>query len=153
MKKNFAIISMLALSMTLSGCETKAQQGSMLGAGAGALLGAGVGGKNNRVAGAAIGAVIGSLIGGQVGHYMDEQDKMKAQATSQRALEYSRSGTTSSWHNPDSGHSGTVTPYKAYQKNGDYCREFTQTVNVGGKTERAYGTACRRPDGQWEIVS
>lgn len=35
----------------------------------------------------------------------------------------------------------------------DYCREYTKTVSVGGRAERAYGTACLRPDGSWEIVS
>jgi len=36
---------------------------------------------------------------------------------------------------------------------GRYCREFQQEVQVGGRTEEAYGTACRNPDGSWEVVS
>ena len=39
------------------------------------------------------------------------------------------------------------------QADGTYCREFQQTVTVGGRTEEAYGTACRQPDGSWKIVS
>ena len=35
---------------------------------------------------------------------------------------------------------------------GRYCREFQQVVNVGGQKEESYGTACRQPDGSWEIV-
>ena len=35
---------------------------------------------------------------------------------------------------------------------GRYCREFQQQVSIGGKTEQAYGTACRNPDGSWEVV-
>ena len=35
----------------------------------------------------------------------------------------------------------------------EYCREYTKTVSVGGQRENAYGTACYRPDGSWEIVS
>lgn len=31
-------------------------------------------------------------------------------------------------------------------------REFTQQITVNGKTEDAYGTACRQPDGSWKIV-
>jgi surface antigen len=38
-------------------------------------------------------------------------------------------------------------------ESGKYCREFQQTVTIGGKTEQAYGTACRQPDGSWQIVS
>jgi hypothetical protein len=36
---------------------------------------------------------------------------------------------------------------------GRYCREFQQTVTIGGRTESAYGTACRQADGTWEVVS
>ena len=35
---------------------------------------------------------------------------------------------------------------------GNYCREFQQTVTVGGRTEQAYGTACQKPDGAWQMV-
>lgn len=36
---------------------------------------------------------------------------------------------------------------------GRYCREFQRRVSIGGKTEEAYGTACRQPDGSWEVVA
>ena len=36
---------------------------------------------------------------------------------------------------------------------GRYCREFQQEVSIGGKTEQAYGTACRNADGSWEVIS
>lgn len=36
---------------------------------------------------------------------------------------------------------------------GEYCREYTRTVSIGNQREEAYGTACLRPDGQWEIVN
>jgi hypothetical protein len=32
------------------------------------------------------------------------------------------------------------------------CREFQQTITVGGQTQEAYGTACRQSDGSWKIV-
>lgn len=39
------------------------------------------------------------------------------------------------------------------QANGtDYCREYTQTVQVGGVRQQGYGTACMQPDGSWQIV-
>lgn len=34
-----------------------------------------------------------------------------------------------------------------------YCREFTKVVTVGGQAQPAYGKACYKPDGSWEIVS
>ncbi|MGD2136971.1 MAG: hypothetical protein PVJ66_09955 [Gammaproteobacteria bacterium] len=36
---------------------------------------------------------------------------------------------------------------------GRYCREFLQEVTVAGRAEQAYGTACRQPDGSWEVVA
>jgi len=49
---------------------------------------------------------------------------------------------------------GTVTPKPAYQtSSGQYCREFQQSITVGGQTQDAYGTACRQPDGTWKVVS
>ena len=35
---------------------------------------------------------------------------------------------------------------------GAQCREFEQTVTIDGKTETAYGTACRQPDGTWKQI-
>ena len=73
--------------------------------------------------------------------------------TTHSALETGRTNQTSNWRNPDSGHSGTVTPVKAYQTSqGQYCREYRQTVNICGRTVQAYGTACRQPDGTWKMV-
>jgi hypothetical protein len=31
------------------------------------------------------------------------------------------------------------------------CREFTQTVVIGGQTRQAVGRACPQPDGTWRI--
>lgn len=54
----------------------------------------------------------------------------------------------------DSGASGAVTALRdGTDSTGQYCREFQQDVTVGGTVERAYGTACRQPDGAWKIVS
>ncbi len=63
------------------------------------------------------------------------------------------SGNTVAWNNPDSGNSGTVTPQRTFQTaGGTYCREYQQTVRIGGHREDAYGTACRQPDGAWQVV-
>lgn len=39
---------------------------------------------------------------------------------------------------------------KAYDQS--YCREYTRTVYVGGRSQDAFGTACLQPDGDWVIV-
>ncbi len=34
---------------------------------------------------------------------------------------------------------------------GQYCREYSNTVTVGDRLQTSYGTACQQPDGQWQI--
>jgi len=61
-------------------------------------------------------------------------------------------GETITWN--DGGASGSVTPLRdGRTEDGEYCREFLQTVTIGGRAEEAYGTACLKPDGAWEVVS
>ena len=44
----------------------------------------------------------------------------------------------------------TVTPVgDVYRDGGEYCREYQTDVEIGGRLERAYGTACLQPDGSW----
>ena len=31
------------------------------------------------------------------------------------------------------------------------CREYQTTITIGGKPQKAYGRACRQPDGTWKI--
>jgi hypothetical protein len=35
---------------------------------------------------------------------------------------------------------------------GDGCREYSQTVIIGGEEQQAYGRVCRQPDGSWRVV-
>ena len=61
-------------------------------------------------------------------------------------------GETINW--TDGGAKGSVVATReGTSSTGRYCREFQQTVTIGGKSEQAYGTACQQPDGSWEVVS
>lgn len=129
----------------------KTQAGAAAGAAGGGLLGAALGGETEGII---AGVLLGALLGGAIGNALDNADREYARRNAHYGLETTPSGTTSEWRNPDSGHSGTITPVRTYQAGaGTYCREFQQTITVGGKTERGYGTACRQPDGSWKIVS
>jgi surface antigen len=143
----------VALVASLAACEGNKQTGgTLVGAGLGALAGSQIGGGRGQLAAVAIGALAGGLLGSEVGKSLDRADKAAMEKTSHGALESYRTGQTATWSNPDTGHSGTVTPTKTYQTaQGQYCREYQQTVTVGGKTEQAYGTACRQPDGSWKV--
>ncbi len=148
----------VALVLALSACQpgqgNKQTGGTLVGAGLGALLGSQVGGGRGKLAAVAIGALAGAYLGSEVGKSLDRADRLAMQRTSQKALERNRSCQSSGWSNPDSGHSGTVTPTRTYQTaSGRPCREYQQTVTIDGKTERAYGRACRQPDGSWKIAN
>ncbi|PIR33320.1 MAG: hypothetical protein COV36_02985 [Alphaproteobacteria bacterium CG11_big_fil_rev_8_21_14_0_20_44_7] len=131
----------------------KTEMGTLVGAAAGALAGAQFGKGRGRLVTTAIGTLAGAAIGHEFGVSMDRADMAYYERTAGYALESSRIGNTTTWRNPDSGNYGTITPTNTYQQaDGRYCREYNQTVTVGGRTERAYGQACRQPDGTWEII-
>lgn len=46
----------------------------------------------------------------------------------------------------------SAAPTRTFQSNGRYCREFQQEITVGGQRQQGFGTACRQPDGAWQIV-
>ena len=128
----------------------KAIIGGVGGATAGALIASAF---DANTAGVLGGLVLGGLIGGAIGDRMDAADRRDANRATHTALESKPSGTTTRWHNPDSGNSGTVTPVRTYQaRSGEYCREYEQEVTINGETQVAYGKACRQPDGNWQIV-
>ena len=128
--------------------------GTLGGAALGGFLGSQIGGGTTQLALTGAGVLVGGLVGNQVGKALTCQDQHQVQSTTQRSLETQQSGTSIAWNNPDSGNSGTVTPTKTFQQaNGQYCREFQQTVTVNGKTETGFGTACRQADGTWQIQS
>jgi surface antigen len=142
----------LAVSGGCAEYGTKQTVGGLTGAALGGLLGAQFGGGSGKLATTAAGVLLGGLMGSEIGRSMDEVDRMKADRANSIA-KVTPLGETITWNNPDTGHHGSVTPSRdGYDANGNYCREFYQTVTIGGKTEDAYGTACRSPDGSWRIV-
>jgi surface antigen len=155
-------IALLALTAMLAGCEqnqlsdlmTKENIGMATGAAGGAWAGSNVGKGKGQIAAIAAGTLLGGYLGKSIGASLDRADMNQYHQTTQSAMETSRTGSTSTWQNPDSGNSGTITPTRTYKnESGQNCREYTQTINVGGKSEKAFGKACRQPDGSWKIVN
>ncbi len=164
LRKRPIIVSAVALSlaMTVSACDPNRRGGGIskqtigggLGAAAGVALGSAIGSGGGRTAAMIVGGLVGAVVGSELGRSMDEQDRLYAQQTEQQAFETGASGRDYSWRNPDSGPSGTVRPNKAYYDDGGVpCRDFTQTINIDGRSETAAGVACRNPDGTWRIVN
>lgn len=95
-----------------------------------------------------ISAMDGGLIGGQVGASLSESDRRAALQAEYRALEYTPGGKAVDWQG-SGGVSGSVIAAQPYRVGSQDCRQYTQTVSVGGQPRSARGTACRNPDGSW----
>ena len=150
-----ALVGVLAIG--LAACENtgpKETGGTLIGAGLGGLAGSQIGHGSGNLAATGAGVLLGALLGSSAGKSLDRADRMYAERSTNTALEAGRSGQPVAWTNPDNGHSGTIIPQPAYQSNtGQYCREYQQTVQVGGERQQAYGTACRQPDGSWKVAN
>ena len=150
-----------AVVLALGGCVNDSyhqRQNSGAGIGAvsggvlGGLVGSSMGGTGSTILGVGLGAHAGGLIGGAIGRDLDQRDREYMDQRAHYALDQGVSGQRYEWRNPDNNHHGYVTPYPAYQTSTGYCREFTTQVYVGGRSEQARGTACRQPDGSWQIA-
>ncbi len=152
--KGLLIIPLMALFL-LAGCADSRHTvgGAALGGIGGGILGAQIGKGSGKTAAIIGGTLAGAALGGYVGSYLDRMDQMDKQNLNQ-TLETQPSGQTTQWRNPDTQTTYAVTPTSTYQQpeTQRYCREYTTEVIIGGETEKAYGTACRRDDGAWEII-
>ena len=153
--KLLKVLAVTLAAVMLAGCGgeiAKEEVGAMIGAGLGGLAGSFIGDGGGQLVAVGVGTMLGAIVGSEVGKSLDRADKLAMAYAQHEALEYGHSGSTTSWENPDSGNSGEIVPKPAYQQaDGTYCREFAQTITVGGKMQSAYGTACRQPDGTWKL--
>ena len=149
MNSQAVAVTLLSAALSVSACTTQPTQediGMVIGGVLGGVLGSQVGGGHGRTVAIVAGTLVGTFIGGQVGRSMDETDRLKTAQT----LETVRTGVPASWRNPDTGSQYTVTPTRTYEAEAGPCREYTVDANVGGRSEKVYGTACRQPDGSWQ---
>jgi len=124
--------------------------GQALGAVAGGVAGYQVGKGHGKTAAVVGGTIIGALIGGSIGRSMDSVD----QNCVGQILEHAAPSEPIVWQNPQSEGQYQVIPQQPYQdQGGRYCREYQTTGTVGGQTRQMYGTACRQPDGSWQVVN
>ena len=155
-----AVVGALALSLAAcagpDGRISKQSIGAGVGAAAGVGIGSLVGAGGGRTAAMIVGGLLGGIVGSEIGRTMDENDRLRAEAATQEALESYPTGRMATWNNPDSGYSGTVTPGPQTPRstNSRPCRSYTQTIEVEGRREIAEGVACRDPQtGTWRIVN
>lgn len=84
-------------------------------------------------------------------NYLDEA-QLRAHEDAQIAATSAAIGVPMAWH-LGPAHGSVVATREGWTDTGIYCREFQQTVQIGGQLEQAYGTACMQPDGSWQVTS
>ncbi|HUY68540.1 MAG TPA: RT0821/Lpp0805 family surface protein [Alphaproteobacteria bacterium] len=155
-----SVVALFAASLLLVACQNEGNQwgggetvGTLGGAAAGGLIGSQIGRGSGNAAATLAGVLLGGFVGNRLGNTVDESDRRQATQAEQRAYT-APVGQQITWNNPQNGNSGTITPIRdGHAQNGEYCREFQETIVVGGQQKQGYGTACQQPDGSWKIVS
>lgn len=148
------IVSALLL---LSACQAsnmgqKEAVGTLGGAAVGGLLGSQIGKGSGQLVATGLGVVLGGWLGNEIGSSLDKADRLEMAHATNRAYA-APIGQQITWNNPQSGNSGVIVPTRdGYADNGAYCREFQQTITVGGQRQEGYGRACQQPDGAWKIT-
>ncbi len=147
MKKLGYIVVVFAITGLLTSCAgqyNKGQSGAVIGAASGALVGQAIG-RNTEAT--LIGVAVGTLLGYIVGNEMDKYDRQELNHVYERGV----SGQQSSWQNPDTGNSYTVTPQPALKGASGPCRKAEIQAIIDGRPETTYSTACRDESGQWVL--
>lgn len=155
--KNFRNGAIMLLAVgSLSACQTtmgnKQQAGVATGAVVGGLIGNEFGSGTGNDVMTGLGVIVGAMVGSGIGESLDRIDRQYMAEANRTALENSQTNASVDWVNPDTGNSGSVTPTRTYESSRGVCREFTNTVSIGGQSQQAYGTACRQSDGSWQVI-
>ena len=91
-------------------------------------------------------ASLGGIFGGPIGAALTQEDRQAAWKAQIAALD---SGQRRPWRGTH-GVFGFVEPGA---ETGKGCRDYTQTVYVGGRPNRGQGVACKQADGAWKVTS
>src|SRR4051812_19823011 len=133
-----------ALGLSLAACApdaysgsygTKQTVGALGGAAAGGLLGSQFGGGSGKLAMTGLGILAGALVGSSVGASLDRADKQALEQNTHAALNAPTLGQPIVWNNPENGNQVAVTPTREGYSGSNYCREFQQTITVGGRPQ------------------
>ncbi len=122
--------------------------GGLFGGAVGGIAGSQIGDGSGRTAAIIGGTLIGALFGSNIGNSPYDHGHAA------NVFEATPSSQTIAWQNPDDGIGYQITPIRTFQaRDGRYCREYQALATVGGRNEQTYGTACRTPDGDWQIMN
>ena len=129
----------LLVAVCLAGCQSTGPK-TQTGIAAGAVLGAVIGAAAGDSKGALLGGVIGAALGGVVGSILDEEDRRRRSEALARAMHGQRPTT---WRNPDSGASGSISPGTFFRDaQGRTCSEVQFFDRKAGKTQQGKSVHC-----------
>ncbi len=139
--------------------------GTLVGAAGGAVVGSNIGKGKGRIAAIAVGTLLGASLGSGINygsayasdyhpHYNHNYYGGYHNYHSHYRPYYNNYQTTYQVYNPPVYKTQViqVNSYQpAPQAQAEYCREFTQNVQIDGLVQPGYGVACLQPDGSWKI--
>jgi surface antigen len=124
--------------------------GQVLGGATGAAIGSQIGGGRGKTVAMVGGGILGVIVGGNIGQSMDRVD----QGCVGQILEHAPDGRRVAWTDPKNGGLYQVVPAAPYQTHdGLYCRPYSTNAVMDGYNRQISGTACRQPNGIWQMVN
>lgn len=159
-----AIIIALMAGAASPAYADKTFWGTTIGAGLGGLLGNQFGRGDGRVAATGLGVAMGAIVGNSIGESLDNADLAASARASSSYIPYSYYSPTYYYEPnyvapPDIPTRTIYVPQPVYVTGGyvgapysnGYCREYTQTIQIGGQMQQIQGIACLQPDGTWRV--
>jgi surface antigen len=149
----------LAGALAVAGCDTPGlqndqQAGGLIGGAGGAIAGGIIGnsfGGFGGLIGGVLGSVGGYLVGSAIGARLDQADRQRAEAATQRALAAPTPETPVAWHSDhNTGVSGSAQVVSQQpQSNGGECRDVREVAYINGEQTTQTSRYCRGPSGAW----
>lgn len=81
---------------------------------------------------------------------MTDKDAELAGIAMKVSLSKARDNERRGWKNNQTQTTGSITPLRSYSGgDGRNCRDYRETLTIGGSTASRDATACKQPDGSW----
>jgi surface antigen len=124
--------------------------GRLVGAAPGGFTGSQFGPAKDTLSATAIGSLIEAAVGPQAADGIARSEEV----CFSQSFEHVADRETVAWMDPVEGVHYAVTPTRTVKSSdGRYCREYAARATVNGQAAGIFGTACRQPDGSWELVN
>lgn len=86
------------------------------------------------------------------GSGLTDTDRAALSSAESQALDYGRSGEEIGWKGQSAAVGGVIIAYQPFRVGKSNCRRFEHRLTALGAVEKTDGTACRRDEGDWQLV-